>query len=109
MSRFKNIDPQELQAMQAQGAIQLVDVRNDDEVAHGIIAGAKHIVLQSLPMRWNELNDDAPIVIYCHSGVRSAHACEYLAQQGFEQLYNLQGGVLAWGRAGMTFVPKIEG
>ena len=106
MSHFKNIDPFELQSMQAQGELQLLDVRNDDEVAHGIISGAKHIALHLLPMRWNELKDDVPIVVYCHSGVRSAHACEYLAQQGFEQLHNLQGGVLAWGRASMTFVPK---
>ncbi len=106
MPSFTNIDPLELQRMQAKGEIQLIDVRNEDEVAHGIISGAKHIALHLLPLRWNELQDGIPIVCYCHSGVRSVHACEYLAQQGFDQLYNLQGGVLAWGRAGMTFAPK---
>jgi rhodanese-related sulfurtransferase len=105
MSKYKEINPAELQALQA-GAIQLVDVRNDDEVARGVISGAIHIQLNSLPMRWTELKDEIPIVFYCHSGVRSAHACAYMAEQGFEQLYNLQGGILAWGKAGLPFVPK---
>jgi rhodanese-related sulfurtransferase len=57
-------------------------------------------------MRWNELSDKTPIVFYCHSGVRSAHACMYLAEQGFTELFNLQGGIMAWGQAGFPFVPK---
>ena len=105
MSKYKEISPAELQALQA-GKLQLVDVRNDDEVARGVIAGAIHIQLNSLPMRWNELQDEIPIVFYCHSGVRSAHACAYMAEQGFDKLYNLQGGILAWGKAGLPFVPK---
>ena len=106
MSRYQEITPSALQAMQAAGALQLVDVRNPDEVARGIISGAKHIILNDLPMRWNELSDKTPIVFYCHSGVRSAHACMYLAEQGFTELFNLQGGIMAWGQAGFPFVPK---
>ncbi len=105
MSTYKEINPAELQALQA-GPLQLVDVRNDDEVARGVISGSVHIQLNSLPMRWNELKDEIPIVFYCHSGVRSAHACAYMVEQGFTQLYNLQGGILAWGKAGLPFVPK---
>jgi len=108
MSRYQEITPSALQAMQAAGALQLVDVRNSDEVARGIIAGAKHIVLNDLPMRCNELSDDPPIVVYCHSGVRSAHACMYLAEQGFTELFNLQGGIMAWGQAGLPFVAKVR-
>ncbi|HEY7986957.1 MAG TPA: rhodanese-like domain-containing protein [Methylophilaceae bacterium] len=105
MSTYKEISPAELQALQT-APMQLVDVRNDDEVARGVIGGALHIQLNSLPMRWNELKEEIPIVFYCHSGVRSAHACAYMAEQGFAQLYNLQGGILAWGKAGLPFVPK---
>jgi rhodanese-related sulfurtransferase len=105
MSKYKEINPAELQALQA-APLQLVDVRNDDEVARGVINGAIHIQLNSLPMRWNELKDEIPIAFYCHSGVRSAHACAYMAEQGFDQLYNLQGGILAWGKAGLPFAPK---
>lgn len=93
----------QLQSLQTQGELQLVDVRNSDEVARGVIPGAIHIALHLLPMRWNELRDDIPIVFYCHSGVRSAQACEYMARQHYSQLYNLQGGVLAWARAGLAF------
>ena len=106
MSRYQEISPADLQTMQAAGAIQIVDVRNNDEVARGIISGAKHIVLNDLPMRWNELSDEIPLVFYCHSGVRSAHACIYMADQGFTNLFNLQGGVVAWGQAGLPFANR---
>ncbi|HEY8084027.1 MAG TPA: rhodanese-like domain-containing protein [Methylophilaceae bacterium] len=105
MPTYKEISPAELQALQT-APLQLVDVRNDDEVARGVISGALHIQLNSLPMRWNELKEEIPIVFYCHSGVRSAHACAYMVEQGFAQLYNLQGGILAWGKAGLPFAPK---
>jgi rhodanese-related sulfurtransferase len=106
VSRYQEISPAALQAMQTAGALQLVDVRNDDEVARGIISGAKHIVLNDLPARRNELNIETPLVFYCHSGVRSAHACIYMAEQGFAALFNLQGGIMAWGQAGLPFVAK---
>jgi rhodanese-related sulfurtransferase len=105
MSKYKEINPDELQALQSD-ALQLVDVRNDDEVARGVIAGAVHIQLNSLPLRWNELKEEIPIVFYCHSGVRSAHACAYMAEHGFNQLCNLRGGILAWGKAGFPLVAK---
>jgi rhodanese-related sulfurtransferase len=89
------------------GAVQVVDVRNDDEVARGVIAGSMHIQLNSLPMRIHELKPEIPIVFYCHSGVRSAHACAYMAEHGFTQLYNLRGGILAWNKTGFPLVSKI--
>jgi rhodanese-related sulfurtransferase len=47
-----------------------------------------------------ELDRAAPYVFYCLSGGRSAQAGGYLAQRGYGQLYNLEGGIAAWGRAG---------
>lgn len=92
--------------MLAQGNLMLVDVRNDEEVARGMIAGARHISLHLLPVMFNELEGDLPIVFYCHSGMRSAQACAFMANKGRARLFNLQGGVLAWGKAGYPFVPK---
>lgn len=106
MVGYKDIDPSELQAMLAQGRVQLVDVRNDAEVAHGIIGGARHIPLSVLPARQDELADDLPLVFYCHSGIRSAHACAFMANQGRDNLFNLRGGVLAWGKAGYPFAAR---
>ncbi len=106
MSRFQQISASDLNSLLNASKAQLLDVRNDDEVARGIIHGALHIPLHLLPMRWNELDDETPLAIYCHSGVRSMHACEYLAQQGYTQLFNLQGGILAWANAGLPIVSK---
>src|SRR5258705_10104707 len=80
---------------------QLIDVRTDAEVARGAIAGARHIELATLPARIAELDPAARYVFYCQSGGRSAQACGYLAQRGFGRLYNLEGGIAAWGRAGL--------
>jgi rhodanese-related sulfurtransferase len=78
----------------------LVDVRTDAEVARGMIAGARHIPLQMLPLRLGEFQAGDTTVIYCQSGGRSAQACAWLAQQGIDRVYNLRGGILAWLREG---------
>ncbi|HEY3327900.1 MAG TPA: rhodanese-like domain-containing protein [Novimethylophilus sp.] len=106
MAGYKEIDPSELQAMLAQGQILLVDVRNGDEVARGMIGGARHIPLPMLPAMQNELADDLAVVFYCHSGIRSAHACAFIANQGRDNLFNLRGGVMAWGNAGYPFAAR---
>ncbi len=106
MAGFQEIDAVELKQMLAQPALRLVDVRNDDEVARGMIAGAEHLPLHLLPMRFEELNGDVPIVFYCHAGVRSAQACAFLANKGRENLYSLRGGVMAWANAGFALDQK---
>jgi rhodanese-related sulfurtransferase len=99
---FDTIDPARLHALLAsERPPQLVDVRTAAEVARGSIAGARHIELASLPGRAVELDPAAPCVLVCQSGGRSAQACALLAQRGFGRLYNLQGGVAAWARAGL--------
>jgi len=96
------LDPAGLHALLDSAAPpQLVDVRSAAEVGRGVIAGAKHIELAALPARAGELDADAPCVLYCLSGARSAQACALLAQHGFQRLYQLDGGIAAWVRAGL--------
>lgn len=97
---FGQIDTAELERLRQSGPVTLIDVRTDAEVARGAIEGARHIPLQQLPQRFQELNPGDTIVIYCQSGGRSAQACNWLAGKGFQQLHNLQGGLIAWVRAG---------
>jgi len=49
-----------------------------------------------LPQRLDELDPARPTVCVCHHGVRSSHAAFFLAERGFELLYNLSGGVDRW-------------
>jgi rhodanese-related sulfurtransferase len=98
---YQTIGAARLQAMLDEATPpQLIDVRTAAEVARGAIAGARHIELATLPTRIAELDPAVPYVFYCLSGGRSAQACGYLAQRGFGRLYNLEGGIAAWGRAG---------
>ncbi len=82
----------------ARAAPLLLDVREPEEFAAQRIDGAQLVPLRSLPARLHELDRRAEIVMICRSGARSFHAGLFLRQNGFERVYNLAGGVLAWAR-----------
>ena len=71
-------------------------MRTDEETAVCALPDSVHIPMNLIPLRSNELPDGLPIVVYCHHGIRSLHTAMYLADTGFETLYNLQGGIDAW-------------
>ena len=79
----------------------VVDVREDAEFGKGRIAHAKHIPLGELKNRTKELEKykQKPIIVACRSGSRSASACGILAKEGFTNVYNLAGGMIAWEQA----------
>lgn len=91
------LSPAELQRWRQDGkAFLLLDVRTDEETAVCALPDSVHIPINLIPLRSNELPDGLPIVVYCHHGIRSLHTAMYLADAGFETLYNLQGGIDAW-------------
>ena len=91
------LSPAELQRWRQDGkAFLLLDVRTDEETAICALPDSIHIPMNLIPLRINELPDGLPIVVYCHHGIRSLHTAMYLADAGFETLYNLQGGIDAW-------------
>jgi molybdopterin/thiamine biosynthesis adenylyltransferase/rhodanese-related sulfurtransferase len=79
-----------------QRPFELLDVREPAERAAASIGGI-HIPLRSLPARLSELPGDLPLVVYCHSGVRSQQAAEFiLSTLKRDQVFNLRGGIVAW-------------
>ena len=106
MATFINIDSSTLNLLADTETITIVDVRSAEEVARGIIQGALHIPLHQLPLHAHELDGENPLVFYCHSGIRSAQACSFMASQGRENLFNLRGGVLGWSAAGFALELK---
>lgn len=78
---------------------QIIDVREIPEISAGKIETAQPMPLASIPMRLSELQSDKKIVIVCRSGARSAQACMFLQQNGFDNVYNLRGGMIGWVRA----------
>jgi len=103
MFGYNEIEASDLHEMLADQKVELIDVRNDDEVARGIIPGATHIPLAMIPVKFESFGGDDPLVFYCHSGIRSAQAAAFVANKGRAHVFNLRGGVLAWGKAGYTF------
>ena len=100
MFGFREVDVQGLDRLQEGPGCLLVDVRTDAEVSRGGIGGAIHIPLHLLPMKVQDLPHEKPIVFYCQSGGRSAQACAFVASRGLNDVYNLQGGIIGWIRAG---------
>jgi len=74
----------------------LVDVRNPGEVALGTIPGARPISLPALLMSIDQLDPDAPTVVFCAGGYRSAIASSLLRAHGFTDVSDLVGGFTAW-------------
>jgi adenylyltransferase/sulfurtransferase len=78
--------------------ILLLDVREPQEYNAGHLDGSKHIPMQHVPGRMDELPRDGEIIVYCRSGVRSARVQQFLMSNGFARVKNLAGGMMAWKR-----------
>jgi rhodanese-related sulfurtransferase len=97
MGSYTTTTVEELKArLEAGEKIHLIDVREDEEVAQGIIPGAIHLPLGQLPHRLNEIPKEEEVIFICRSGYRSDQACQYLASLGYKGATNLIGGMLAW-------------
>jgi adenylyltransferase/sulfurtransferase len=94
---MKSINVQELNQWREENKpFQLIDIREIYEVEGGTIGG-KHIPMDEVLSRTNELSKDIPVVLHCNSGRRSnavAFALEH--KFGFKNLYSLEGGISAW-------------
>lgn len=77
-------------------SLLVLDVREDWEYQTCHLPGSLHIPMGEVPNRLNEIDDQVPVVCLCHHGVRSYHVALYLQKQGFENVYNLHGGIHAW-------------
>lgn len=105
---FGIISVTELKAkLDAGEKFRLIDVREASEYNLARIAGAELKPLGQIQHWARELPDrDEEIIVHCHHGIRSARACEYLAQQGFTNLKNLTGGIAAWSQQVDPAVPQ---
>ena len=100
---IKEIEASELSTLlENKEDIGLYDVRTPAEIASGIIPGTEAMPLTVLPMRMQEISKDKKVILYCRTGARSAQACMYMGQQGFDNLYNLRGGIISWAQLGLT-------
>jgi len=77
----------------------ILDVRTENECNEGIIANSINIDIyegQGFIQKIEDLDKSKNYYVYCRSGARSAKACEVMESLGFENTFNLQGGILGW-------------
>lgn len=91
------VNPQETLNLVAEGSV-FIDVREPheiDEVAYAI-DNQLQIPLGDIPNRLSDIPKDKNLIIGCRSGGRSMNACQFLKMQGYDQVNNLEGGIMNW-------------
>jgi molybdopterin/thiamine biosynthesis adenylyltransferase/rhodanese-related sulfurtransferase len=110
-AEITEVAPEDLNDQLKQGARpRLLDVREQDEIAQGMIPGADHLSRAHFESRVEDVlpNKDAEVVIYCAGGVRSAFAAKTLTELGYTNVASMSGGFTRWRDLGFDFtMPKI--
>ena len=109
MGSFTNpeheLSPEQVRDRLERGEIELIDVREQYEWDAGRIAGARHIELERLAGRAEEIDRERPVVFQCRLGARSAMATQAFRTAGWDA-YNLTGGITEWVRRGLPIEPE---
>ncbi len=103
---MKQLEAQQLHRRLQQGEPPLLlDVREDWEFAIASIEDSRHIPMNNIPDRLDELDPGQETVVICHHGMRSEQVAHYLEQNGFSDVSNLSGGIDSWAREVDNSVP----
>lgn len=89
---------------QVEADAYLLDVREDEEWAAGHAPTAIHLPMMDIPARMEDVPRDRDVVVVCRVGGRSGQVVAYLQQQGFQNVSNLDGGMMSWAAAGRPVV-----
>ncbi|MGD2171299.1 MAG: rhodanese-like domain-containing protein [Gammaproteobacteria bacterium] len=106
--RFASLSPAGAVNLMNSEDVVVVDVREPSETAGGKIAKAIQIPMSALSKRIGELDKykGKTVIVYCKTGARAAAACKQLGKQGFDKVYSLNGGMLAWQDAHLPISKK---
>ncbi len=92
--------------LRQQPAPVILDVRENDEVAFCALENIVHIPLGEIGERWQQLDPQQEIVVYCHHGRRSLMATRFLREKGFSRAVSLSGGIDQWSREIDSEIPR---
>lgn len=102
MSLIKEIEVSELAQLKESGeSIRVIDIRQPAELNAGIIPGAEGLPMHTIPLRISEFKREEKLIMVCRSGARSAQACMFMQQHGYDNVFNLRGGMMAWAGSGL--------
>ncbi|WP_417579810.1 thiosulfate sulfurtransferase GlpE [Nitrincola sp.] len=95
MSQFKAIAPQAAATLLEQGAA-IVDIRDQNSFNASHIVQAHNLNNDNLPVFLQQADRNQALIIYCYHGISSQSAADFLAGQGFSEVYSLDGGFEQW-------------
>ena len=103
-----NVDPLAATAMMNHKEASVIDVRSAADFAAGHIVNAINIPMNGFKNQMAVMNKykGKPIIVNCKSGATSAAACQILRKEGFTEVYNLKGGIMAWQAASLPLSRK---
>ena len=102
MSLIKEIEVTELAKLKENGeTIRVIDIRQPAELNGGVIPGAEALPMHIIPLRISEFKRDEKLIMVCRSGARSAQVCMFMQQHGYDNVFNLRGGMIAWAGSGL--------
>jgi hydroxyacylglutathione hydrolase len=105
LSSFPLLDAEDLLKNRSHlDSCYVLDVRTPSEWDEGHIDGAHHFDLSSLELSLNLLPFQQPIAVVCKSGARASLAASLLKKNGFSEVMNLKGGIMAWKQAGLPLI-----
>ncbi len=95
MDQYRCISTAEALTLLEQGAA-VADIRDPESFAQGRIPGAYNLTNENLPLFISEADMDQPLLVCCYHGISSQSAAQYLAHQGFDEVYSINGGFEGW-------------
>lgn len=95
------VDVKTVAAVKERDDVVLLDVREQWEYDEGHIPGVTLIPMNEVASRLSEIPTDKEVIVTCRSGNRSGQVADFLRAQGFDNVHNMQGGILAWEAAGL--------
>ena len=93
MSNFQHIKCDQVVQLQAEQRVQIADIRDEGTFQQGHIAGAVNLSNANLADFLTHADKQQPLIVVCYHGMSSQGAGKYLAEQGFQQVYSLDGGM----------------
>ncbi len=104
-SGYGNVDVSEARDLIGEKAgLVILDVRTVSEFDSGHLEGAINIPVEVLSSHLSELNKNDELLVYCRTGNRSTTAVGILRENGYDQIYHMDGGIVAWNSAGFPTV-----
>lgn len=98
------VDVSTVAAVKDRGDVLVLDVREQWEYDEGHIPGVTLLPMGEVPGRLNEIPTDKSVIVTCRTGNRSGQVVDFLRQNGYDNVHNMSGGIVAWEQAGYEIV-----